>query len=66
MVNIKIWARCRDPEISNLLRMILILQIVTWTVGMVETNILGIGAGWILGLIFGIPLAINNFYKYES
>jgi O-antigen ligase len=66
VVNIKILTRCRDPEISDLLRMIMIIQIVTWTVGMVETNILGIGAGWILGLIFGIPLAINNFYKYES
>lgn len=50
---------CHDLEMRSLLRMILVLQLATWAVGMVETNILGIGAGWILGLIFGVPIAIN-------
>jgi len=61
--NYNCWDSVGDQRLKKLLRMIFVLQLSTWAVGMVETNILGIGAGWILGLIFGIPLAINQIYS---
>lgn len=60
IMNINAYIICNNLEMKSLLRMILVLQFSIWTVGLVETNILGIGAGWILGLIFGAPLAVNE------
>lgn len=56
-----ILSRLREnPRARSMITMVLLIHLCTWLVAMVETNISGIGSCWLLGSLFGIPLAIGR------
>ncbi|GEM_PF-3858298 len=55
-----------DSFPRKLIRAILLIHVSVWITGLVETNIAGLGQGWLLGFIFGVPLAIAKFQDMEN
>lgn len=46
----------KNHVLNKLFLSLLVLHLSTWIIGLVESNILGVNAGWLLGSIFGIVL----------
>ena len=47
-------------EMKTFLGAILCLHMCVWIIGLVEQNISGVGAGWLIGAIFGAPLVLRK------
>jgi hypothetical protein len=52
-----------DPFAKSLARAVLLVFLCTAVVGLVETDIDGLTAGWLLGTLFGLPLALKRIYQ---
>jgi len=48
-----------DPFRKALLQSVLMIHLCTWLVGLVEVDIEGVDTGWLLGSVFGVPLALK-------
>ena len=60
--NLKQLAK-NSPQLTCLARSINFLHINVLLIGLVETNIVGIGSGWTTGMCFGCALAANRFIR---
>lgn len=58
-------AHLGTPLEQRLPQAVLLAHVFVWLVALVESNILGVGSGWLIGSVLGLPLAIVSLVRAE-